>query len=226
MFYKKKYRSAIRELEGAKKLCAEQGIAIQSAKTMYDNLLTENDNLLNRISSQKEALESERRKIELLQKQKTELENSIESLTESNNDLKRELHQGEEALKKTEAYLDTVIEQTKNDSKSVTGQCEGCIHKVTKNYRKCGSCTRNVNAVDKFVLANEVLPSDVAIGEIPTAEEAAEATEQAEIQTGECEIHEQLDSPKETASNNEYAPTKAPKAKSKYPKKKNRKRNH
>ena len=219
MFYKKKYRSVIAELEAAKKLCAEQGVAIKSAQKMYDNLLTENDNLLERNSSQKKALD-------LKISQKAELEEEIERLTESNNALKRELHQSEEALKKTEAYLDTVIEQTKTDSKSVTGQCEGCIHKVTKNYRKCGSCTRNINAVDKFVLPNEVLPSDVAIGEVPTAEEAANVTEEAELQTGEIELPEPVDLPKETAPNREPEPNEAPKTKPKHPKKKNRKRNH
>lgn len=240
MFYKKKYRSAVAELEEAKKLCAEQGRTIQSAKTMYDNMLTENDNLLGRISSQKEALEYERGQKELLLKQNNEIAEDVAKLTESNNSLKRELHIKEEALKESEHNIEVVLkqmdtlkadceqrlaEQTESNVSARIGDCEGCLHKVTKNYRKCGSCTRNVNAVDKFVLANEVLPSDVAIGEVPTAEEAANVTEQAELQTGELELPKPVDLPKETVPNSEHEPNEAPKAKPKHPKKKNRKRN-
>ena len=87
------------------------------------------------------------------------------------------------------------------------GDCEGCYYKATKNYRKCNSCTRNTNAVDKYITEADFFASEVILGEESTPEEAASATDVVELheETVEIDVKEPAQ-PSEPTSDAEPTP--------------------
>lgn len=171
--YKKLYREAqehiltqnqlIQELIHYKKELEEAYRMMQALQTENQRFLEENSRFVEQLSAAKAEVESKDSKIR-------ELQVTVQRETDNN----IELVEAMDKLQKTsEAYIEGL-----KDSARLTGICEGCrFHGV--NVQKCGTCTRNPRAVDKFEVTEPV-----------KEEVVAEATDTAELLECEAEVGE------------------------------------
>lgn len=180
MFYKKKYLAATAEVKELKDAVTEHEIAIRRLKQNHDALLDENVNL-------GKIAETCRKKEEAALMKVGALEGEVATLEEELAKAKHDNIVAAETLASTAEELDKLNVDIA-DMLAHEGDCEGCYYKATKNYRKCNSCTRNTKAVDKYITEADFFASEVILGEEPTPEEAASATDTAELHEETVEV--------------------------------------
>lgn len=115
------------------------------------------------------------------------LEGEVAALEEELAKAKHDNMVAAEALNNTSEKL-AEFQREMTDMLALEGDCEGCYYKATKNYRKCNSCTRNEKAVDKYITEADFFAAEAVPGEEPTPEEAASATDVAELHEGTIEV--------------------------------------
>lgn len=219
MFYKKKYLAATAEVKELKDAVTEREIAISRLKQNHDALLDENVNL-------SKIAETCRKKEEAALMKVGALEGEVAALEEELTKAKHDNMVAAETLASTTEKLDKLNADIA-DMLAHEGDCEGCHYKATKNYRKCNSCTRNTNAVDKYITEADFFASEVMLGEEPTPEEAASAADVAELYEETVEVEVDVTEPaqpSEPASDAEPVPKSEEPKPVKKSKKKNRKK--
>ena len=187
MFYKKKYLAATAEVKELKDAVTEREIAIRRLKQNHDALLDENVNLGKIAETCRKKEEAALMKVGALEGEVAALEEELAALEEELAKAKYDNMVAAETLASTTEELDKLSVDIA-DMLAQKVDCEGCYFKATKNYRKCNSCTRNTKAVDKYITEADFFASKVILGEEPTPEEAASATDMAELHEETVEV--------------------------------------
>lgn len=154
----------IGELNGYKAQLEEYSRMMQALQVENQRFLDENNKLMEQLSTAKAEIDKREVIIRRTDKTLEEKEKEIAELVEAMDRLQ----------KASDAYIDGL-----KDSARLTGICDGCRFKGV-NVQKCGTCTRNPRAIDKFA------PPDAVKEEAPALVE--KATDTAELLEGEADV--------------------------------------
>ena len=157
----------IGELNGYKAQLEEYSRMMQALQVENQRFLDENNKLMEQLSTAK--AEIDKREIIIRRTDKTleEKEKEIAELVDAMDKLQ----------KASDAYIDGL-----KDSSRLTGECEGCRYDGV-NVQKCGTCTRNPRAIDKYAIPETVKD------EAPVPVKKA-ASDTAELLEGEAEVND------------------------------------
>lgn len=175
--YKKLYLEAQRhittqnqligELTGYKAQLEEYSRMMQALQVENQRFLDENNKPMEQLSTAKAEIDKREVIIRRTDKTLEEKEKEIADLVE--------------AMDKLQHSADAYIEGLK-ESARLTGECEGCRYDGV-NVQKCGTCTRNPRAIDKYTL------SDGVEEKVPAKKRPVEeATDTAELLECEAEV--------------------------------------
>lgn len=156
----------IGELNGYKAQLDDYARMMQALQVENQRFLDENNKLMEQLSAAKAEIDK-----------RIVCVHQLEETVDAKNKEIAELVETMDRLQKTsDAYIDGL-----KDSARLTGECDGCRYNGV-NVQKCGTCTRNPRAIDKYAI-----PETVKEG-APTPVEAAMST--AELLEGEAEVDE------------------------------------
>lgn len=156
----------IGELSGYKAQLEEYSRMMQALQVENQRFLDENNKLMEQLSTAKAEIDKREVIIRRTDKTLEEKEKEIAELVEAMDKLQ----------KASDAYIDGL-----KDSARLTGQCDGCRYNGV-NVQKCGTCTRNPRAIDKYAIPETVKE------EAPAPVEAGVST--AELLEGEAEVND------------------------------------
>lgn len=171
----------IGELTGYKAQLEEYSRMMQALQVENQRFLDENNKLMEQLSTAKAEIDKREVIIRRTDKTLEEKEKEIADLVEN--------------MDRLQQTADDYIEGLK-ESARLTGVCDGCRFKGV-NVQKCGTCTRNPRAIDKFELPDAV-------------EDAAPAPVEAGVSTAELlECEAEVDDVPEATPVEKIVPPKA-----------------
>lgn len=157
----------IGELTGYKAQLEEYSRMMQALQVENQRFLDENSKLMEQLSTAKAAIDEKFVRVHKLEATVDAKNKEIADLVEAMDGLQ----------KASDAYIEGLKESAR-----LTGECEGCRYDGV-NVQKCGTCTRNPRAIDKYTL------SDGVEEKVPAKKRPVEeATDTAELLECEAEV--------------------------------------